>query len=438
MKQLKLNNIYESQHITQPTKSTSLKLIDIITILYSGFCVLELSTSSFKFICLFLLILWFITAIFTNSKSVNNIINNKAVVILFLYAFFYFLYVSLVDGLVMGLKHSFTIIISESPFFLLLYYDDEDNRNSMTNLLPFAFFAVVLVLCRNILQLIANDPNAARIMAANINIYNSYITGGGYQIAYLLALSIPVLITTLKLRKHKLLTVALTLVFIYTLLKCSYTTAILTCVVELFLLLIFTTNSDKEKSIRLILFFLLLFVLLLSKSAIGNFFINTVSPFFDGTFVERRMRELGEFILGNASDNNGAVSRIELYEISIKTFFKNPIFGISYLTKFDSALEITYGGVRNIGMHSDIFDGFARVGIFYVLYIIYYYNAVKHIKNHGSNLYIIIAIAFFALKTINISSAFGLSYVVYFAIPILLSGREGINHSNHRDEVLNE
>lgn len=399
----------------------TISLIDILTVIYCGYCVLELSVDYYKYICLAILLLWVIVAYLSDRQALINAISNKIVLLLFLYILIYFLYAIFTTNLIYGLKIAFTIIIRESPFMLFLYYSRKLKNSDLSKVFPWIEFFVILYLCKNILQLIAIDSNAARRMAAYTNIYQDYITGGGYELAYALCLLVPFLIFTFKEYKYKLVPLIFIIVFVYTLIKCSYTIALLLAVFELFLLIYWSRESSSRSRIIAVLCFILIIVIIyFLRDLIGDIFIEYISPLFSGTFVQRRMIEFGEFIKGEAGDANGAIGRMELYSISIKTFLDSPIIGISYLTEFTSTLEANYQGVRYLGLHSSIFDGFARIGFSFVIYVVYFWKVFCCIKKYvGRNSVMIIGTIFFLIKILNLGDAFALSYVAYFAIPML-------------------
>lgn len=410
----------------------NISFIDILTAIYCGFCVLELSTSNYRYICLGLLFIWLVCAFFVDRRALVRVIGNKIVLLLFFYTLIYFIYVSLARDIVYGMKYAFTLIIRESPFMLFLYYERKLKKNDFTKVLPWIEFGVILYLCINILKLIEIDPNAAREMAAYTNIYQDYITGGGYQIAYALCLLVPFLLFTFRKYRYKLIPFLFVIVFVYTLIKCSYTIAMLLTVFELFLLIYWGKElSSRRRILSIICFLYVMSLLYFLKSPIGDLFIEHISSFFSGSFAQKRMTEFGQFLKGEAGDTNGAVTRMELYGISIKTFLNSPIIGSGYLTKFTATLEADLYGVRYVGKHSTIFDGFARMGFSFILYIIYYWKAIRCIKkNVGMKITTIVGVVFFLIKVLNVADAFCLTYVAYFAIPMLCKSMESETRNN--------
>lgn len=398
-----------------------LRIVDIITILYMSFCVLELNSSNYKYICLGLLVCWFVLATLTFPEAIRGMLNNTTITFLFLFSLFYFLYVGFLLDITSALKHSLTVVIAESPFFIYIFYKKNEEKYKIPLLVPFAVLAVIMFLCGNLLQLVLEDPMAARALAAEHSDYEDYITGGGYQTVYAVALMVPVLIKTLNEKKYKIVKILMIGLSVYTLFVCGYTIAILIFVIELFFLLYWNKNDTQtKKTVKLLALIVSIVLLFLLKRMIGELFVNVISPLFKGSFTERRMKELGELLMGEATKNNGALGRFELYQISFKTFINHPFIGVSYKTLFSAALEENFNGVRYLGLHSSILDGFARMGIFYVLYVIFYFRSIIDIKKYTGNIYWVIGITFFVLKTINIANVFGLSFVCFFAIPLLL------------------
>ncbi len=414
-------------------KHFTISFIDILTVIYCGFCVLELNTETFKYICLVLLFFWVGVAFLTNRKVMQNLIFNKGILLLLVYALICFLYAAFVRNMIFGLKYAFSIIISESPFMLYLFYEKKKKTSDFTKLLPWIEFTIVLLLCKNILGLIATDPNAARKMAAATNVYQNYLTGGGYQIAYALCLLVPFLFVSFKRFKQKIAVIIFIAVFTYTLIKCSYTIAILLAVFELLLLLLFRNKKiSRSKRIATICFICAIVMLYVLRNPIGDLFVNRISPLFSEPFVKRRMAEFGQFLKGEAGITNGAASRIEYYGYSIRTFINSPIIGISYLTKFMSDLEADLNGIRYLSLHSTIFDGFARIGFLFVLYVIYYWKALCYIaKKLRTNYIMIVGTILFMIKVLNVGDAFGMSYIVFFAIPMICKSFEKNNLSAH-------
>lgn len=393
-----------------------IKCIDVLTVIYCGFCILELSTASYKYICLALLFLWGLLAFLFDKNAAKKVFANRAVQILFLYSVILFFYVSFVNDVILGAKIALTLVINESPFFIFIYYKNRNSKYDRSNVLVWGGLVIILILCMNLLRLLAVDPNAARIMAGEHNIYENYIAGGGYQLAYALALLTPFLIFSFKVHSHKVMVFLFIVIFSYTLVQCSYTIALLLAVFEL-LMLFYLKNPQRYKSICLVLlslpiFFVMFFCL---RAAIAEMIVVHIAPLFSGLFIEHRIKQIGELFAGCADEYNGAVVRFNLYWESFRTFLDFPLIGISYLTKFNYILEADY-----IGQHSTVFDGLARMGSLFFLYLIYFKKAIMYLKRKtGSNHVVAVGVVFFLIKSINLGNAFGLSYAAFFCVPFL-------------------
>ena len=403
-----------------------IKCIDVLTVIYCGFCILELSTASYKYICLALLFLWGLLAFLFDKNATKKVFANRAVQILFLYSVILFFYVSFVNDVILGAKIALTLVINESPLFIFIYYKNRNSKYDCSNVLVWSGLVIILILCMNLLRLLAVDPNAARIMAAEHNIYENYIAGGGYELAYTLALLTPFLIFSFKAYKHKFIAFILIAVFGYTLIKCSYTIAMLLAILE-FILLVYWKKRKKHKYICFIListpfFFLVAFLL---RDAITNMIIMHVAPLFSGLFIEHRIIQIGELLSGRADEYNGAIVRFNLYWESFKTFLNSPLIGISYLTKFNAFLETNY-----IGQHSTVCDGLARVGTIFFLYLLYFKKTFVYLKvKTKCNYVVVIGVIFLFIKLLNPGNSFGLSYTAFLCVPMLSEQLMKLNRS---------
>lgn len=399
-------------------KLPGINLTDIAAILLCGLSILELNNSWFRYVCLGLLLLWLLSVMCSGSG--RKLVSNRAFMLLLIFVVFVFAYLALFGGIVDALKNALVIMLRECPILLFMYYYErfsEDEKK--VKLINGFMLAVTLAVSLNLLKILANDINAARTMAAYNNAYSKRITGGGYQMAYALSIILPYLIFRFKSGKHRVLQLIVIIVYAITLIKCSYTLAILISLAELFLLWYF--NPEREKTGRIsfkfagiIAIIVLVFAL---RVPVANFLQKYVAPLFTGSFVKNRIMQIGDYLLGYKAQDNGAVMRIKLYSISVKTFFEHPIFGISYKTLYNSALERPAYYIGYVGQHSSILDGFARFGIFYLIYVSYLVCAYKYLRERTSKAFSVAFFCLMVIKLINLGDAFGLCYFTYFFIP---------------------
>lgn len=196
-----------------------------------------------------------------------------------------------------------------------------------------------------------------------------------------------------------------------------------------FELFLFCMHKKIFKNKIRIMVFLILFVgiFLSSKNILGDVFINYISELFPNSFTGRRMVQFGQFLKSEGNDLNGATYRFKLYWISINTFFQNLFIGISYLTHFIKEKELFHLGVKHLGLHSSIFDGLARMGCFFMIYIIYYVKLLKYLKNKtNSNAVIIVGIILFMIKVLNIGDVFIFNCITYFSVPLLCKVKQRV------------
>ena len=394
----------------------SLNLTDIVAILLCGLSILELNNSWFRYVCLGLLLLWLLCVI--GSGDGKKLLPNRCFLLLLVYVVFVLAYLALCDGIVDATKNALVIMLRECPVLLFIYYYERmAEEGKKVKLINGFMLAVTFAVSLNLLKILSNDINAARVMAAYNNPYSNKITGGGYQLAYALSLALPYIIYKFKKTDHKIIHIVLIVVYAVTLLKCSYTLAILLSLAELFLLYYFNPERDKPVSFKFAGILIIIALVFILRVPIANFLRDTVAPLFGGSFVARRIKQIGDYLLGYKAADNGAVMRFKLYGISIKTFLEHPIFGISYKTVYNSALERPAYYIGYVGQHSSILDGFARFGIFYLIYVAYLVCTFRYLKERTSNAFTIVFFCFMVIKLINLGDAFGMCYFTYFFIP---------------------
>lgn len=196
-------------------------------------------------------------------------------------------------------------------------------------------------------------PGAARTMALpeeemGPEIFAMYKMAniGNLTFIYSLVLLLPQIFFLIKSKiVGKLVSVSMLVILAICIIETEYTTALLLMTVCFSLL--FLPVQIKHKHI-LPLFMVMVVVFLVCRFFIGDLLI-AISFSVDSETVAIRLNELGSiFINGVSNTDDGDVgSRIELYNKSINSFFRSPL----------------WGGSNEIGGHSLLFDSLARFGL---------------------------------------------------------------------------
>lgn len=148
----------------------------------------------------------------------------------------------------------------------------------------------------------------------------------------------------------------------YIILKSSIATTILLLFVSFALCrIVISNNRDRE---IVILFFVALTIAVFYYSGGFVLFLDWISPFFDGTAVSQKIDDL-KIYLETGTKGESIDVRENLHNISLESFFSNPIYGDGH-----------FGG------HSLILDRLGCMGVIgFLPYIMMYVSVYKHWSN---------------------------------------------------------
>ena len=291
------------------------------------------------------------------------------------------------------------------------------------------FVLVVAYIINAITTLYGNIkyPNASRLLASitlvgdeNYNLFRR-LNIGGFDVIYVLTMCIPLAAIVFKKTNgvKKIIPLSVALLFLFTVIKSEYTTALLFALSS-FLLFLFPLKT-KAKTIIICGAFLALFALL-SESFDLFFNISTLS---DSEAIGNRMSDLSDLFQGEQVDEESDVTvRSNLYFLSIKNFLASPIFGNI------AAKETIKGGHSFILDNMSIYGLIGVVCLFFMFLAIYKLVFKKYSNKDFYHFAIIIYIVYISLCLLNPQPFIPF---VSFALPLffhVLSKEDGI--SSHR------
>lgn len=205
-------------------------------------------------------------------------------------------------------------------------------------------------------------PEASRYLAVgglNPEIRAAYtsIGIGGFNFVYssvFLLIMIVYIFTRQKskyLKKRRLLIIFLILVIFSTIVKSSYTIAILISIFGCILVI-----AVKNRRVFYALLFLSTFILLtVSDNVLSHILYNIANIFSNNLILNEKFLDLAQTISRNQGNSSQTLYRMELYTSSLSTFVKNPLFGING----------PFGNINDrIGGHSGWLDMMAYFGLF--------------------------------------------------------------------------
>lgn len=208
-------------------------------------------------------------------------------------------------------------------------------------------------------------PNAARALTGSQEdtaLYSQYkqMNIGDFHFVYFITLTLPLLIGSIRYqaigRTKGLLLAFLVLVTVY---YSAYTTALLFCILAVFLLFVPKDSSWKSLILLSIVGVIVVFA---ARIFISNLF-SYASESVANEDVASRLADISALFVGETADQLGDASdtglRLKLFERSWQVFADNPIFGSWSL--------------KAVGGHSFIFDTLGLFGIVGLFCIIWMY-----------------------------------------------------------------
>ncbi len=285
----------------------------------------------------------------------------------------------------------------------VLYLLNTNNRKAMKAFLIMIgvmFIITMITTCIGVL----NHPLAARVLATSISTTDPYYVElmkenvGGFTTVYQAVLMFPLLICLFKNRILKLLPMLLlTVLVVYMVIKTEYTMALLFLAFS-FILFLFPQKKLNSKNIILLMIFVVVGVFVM-RPVIADI-CRSLSKVIDSYAVSQRFIYMADELNGVETETITG-DRLMKYEISMKAFARDPLFGNFMKIK---------GGYA--GGHSYFLDNMAAFGIigigcmgmFFRQIYVKFYKPFREQKYYGYMIYVFItAILFSVFNTLYFS-----------------------------------
>ncbi|MBS4007461.1 MAG: hypothetical protein KGZ45_03425 [Clostridium sp.] len=318
-----------------------------------------------------------------------------------------------IDRIFNYLRLGFTLL-------LINYYIESENWSAIKKLTVFSLGCMAFS-CITTLRALALDPLAARVLATGREELIQGLEGlmiGSYGLVYGLVF---VTVALVGLLKAKLLTgwkagfLIIAVLFAYTIFSAAFMIALL---LFLFGLTLMFLNIKRTKSMLLTIVIFIALVLLMSPFLYDTF--NYLGDLTEHNALSMRFYELAHMVrYGTAEGTVTSEARVQLYLLSLSTFFENPILGVGGFYGFGTS-------IFGIGGHSAFLDELAKYGILGTgfLFVALFSNAFYVYKKLRSNkqkaIYYSAMIPFFVLGLINTLLFIPIFFAAYFVVPGLI------------------
>lgn len=266
-------------------------------------------------------------------------------------------------------------------------------------------------------------PSAARLLAnGNFVVENADLVAiyrgmniGDFQFVYTLVLIIPVVLCVCRnYLRHKIAGYFILALFLYTIYKTQYTTALLLSIAAVSFLIIPATHYSRRPVAWLASFI----VIAVIASPLFSGVLLYVSSAFQGEVLTERLSELSMYVGGRDLDESTDYgTRLSLWGLSLDTFLKYFFTGVYFVTKRSQAYMY-------IGGHSFILDTMARFGIVGFLLLIWMFMTlyklyIKPYRQRPEYIYILVVYAINIVQCLL--NTLSIVIVFVFLIPLLLS-----------------
>lgn len=342
-------------------KGFKINLIEILIVLVSAYSVAPIVSrfiSSYLTTYFYMIVVFLTIALIMVKKGMHSF--QQALILIFPFLCWMLLtYFTRTSSLLLW---AYQVMLELAPVLIGYYLITYCNRKD--KFFPWLIFLLCAVTLITTIVGCIQYPTAARYIATisdsqeALAIQYDWMNIGGYNLVYIIVLLHPLLILAYKQKKIKKIwafigSISILALSIYT----EYTTAFLLTILT-GLLYFFKKELSWKRLLALGVVVVLLFFVF--SEAISNFLLY-LSEIIESESISTRLEALagGRVGIENSEDN-----RIALYEMSLNTFFQNPIFG-TFIT----------GGGR-IGGHSFILDYIAQFGLIGVVLIVAMYRVI--------------------------------------------------------------
>lgn len=307
--------------------------------------------------------IFYITVFMKSRESFIKIFVNTVIVFIFIF----FSYISQWAMITSFFQQMYFLYLFWVPYIIMLYVL-EKNDTKLYKLILKTVLIFFIITCITTIRGISIYPMASRFLATGQSeLYNLdmfyRMNIGGYAFIYSLVLFIPTIIYLFKNnKKYRIISLMILILFLITILQSQYTIALILSLPSLSLLFL---RKIRILQVLGLILFIYCIIYLVFQSNISEVLFNVsnllITEGFD--FLGTRFNQLAEYLSLNLSQVSDEFLRIILYKKSILTFLSKPIFGNLLAQDYNS-----------IGGHSSLFDTLASLGLFGIVFLIYFFG----------------------------------------------------------------
>lgn len=311
--------------------------------------------------------------------------------------------------------YQFTIVLVVSAF---VYYAKGNHVKALRFLIA-VYVAYAIVISAFSIQQLQINPEISRILAnSDKNITSQYAGPFMANFSFVNGLTLVSLFWVFNLKTThnkwiRLFSLAMAVIGVYLLICAQYSIALFLFMIFAFIICIVNSKGRRNSSIKA---FFLVFGLPVLLPFAGNILLS-LSDVLSPGYVARRLKSIGMMLNFNGIQHGSDLEdRLQLYKLSISTFFQKFLFGVG--GKYYEANGL-------VGGHSQILDNFAYYGILFGVQFVWYLvcsfkNGAAFFENDFKRIYKTIFIVYMIQCLLNTSYNEEMLFTIFFIVPALI------------------
>lgn len=354
---------------------------------------------------------WILLAWLTNPKAFKMMMSSRYTFVALVWPFF----VLFLDVLGWSVFSPYQFTIAFLVISVIFYIDGGHKTSLLLIILIYLIYMVAINVFSAATLVIS--PNVARTLAQSdkdVTIEFAHPLMANFAHINAISLISILYVALIKTKKvgmwSKVVYLVLMILNAYVLILAQYSLSLITFL--LFALFILFVNYKRPYRGVIWIFFGIITLFI-----VGGPVLLALSEDTNSVLFSNRLRSLGLFFSdGTIESGSDFQERLQLYSLSINTFFNNPIIGVG-------GAEFEAGGL--VGGHSEIFDRFAYYGliggVFFLCYITSLYkNIARFFKGQDHFNYLMLFLAFITINIFNPGYQEAILFVLFFVAPALL------------------
>jgi hypothetical protein len=307
-----------------------------MAMLFLAFGIGRITSGIYRPVLLAIGLLWVFLTIKSFFKK-NTFLMDRSVVYYLLFVVIYSVLILTSKDISTTIGYLGSYLIYLILFVMAAYYIQIEKKDRMVLICKY-LLVWIGILCVFAILYYRNNPGAARLYATHRSDLNGYMIGGGYQLAYLSAMILPVIIDEFLKKKGNYKLLLLAIVMIIDIYMTTSVITMLTTLIGCFVSFAFS-GKKKRKMLSLGVGLAVIVIFLLTKNILGSFLIKfadgrNVTSFAtmnNATYV--RLTEIGMVLKGGSVTSGYATSlRLENYMRPLNDIVNHPIFGAIFST----------------------------------------------------------------------------------------------------------